>query len=259
MNAKIKYKIGKKNYEKIRDQVCALLTVELASQATNYYNEDAEDVEVYNQRMTPIDKTELTMVNVKIGQGTFDNHTQGSMDGTYRIYVGITTNSKWLGEEMPDTLSSHKNQRVSGIVNAILSDPAYKTLGFPPGFIERVRVLAFETDPTSEVNDAISTFHTTLLLEVKSYEDVTLPEGLPLLGDYTTVYFTNTGKGYQYVFGQDEPPPPLNPRYVYITDQNGNTLQLVEGGNRYTVTVIKRLIDTIISNQTTVVDNIINE
>jgi len=259
VNAKIKYKIGKKNYELIRDQVGAILTAELISQATNYYNEDAEDVEVYVERTIPIDNSELTVVNVRVGQGLFDNHTQGSMDGTYKIYIGITTNSKWLGETMPDSLSAYKNQRVAGIINAILSDPIYKTLAFAPGFIERVRVLGFEPEHTNEVNNSEFIIHTTLVLEVKTNERVQLPEGNTLLGNYTTVYFTNTGKGYQFVFEQAEPAPPLNPRYVYITDQYGNTLQLVEGGNRYTVNVLRRLIDTIINNQSTIIDNVINE
>lgn len=256
MNAKIKYKIEEKNYERIRNQVVAILTTEFNSQATNYYNEAAEDVNVYGERFIPIQSTELTVVNVCIAQGVFDNHTYGSMDGTYRLWIKITTNSKWKGGDLPDTLAVYKNHRVSGIVNSILSDPTYKTLAFDPGFIERVRVMAFESEQTDKYDDARSTADTTLVLEVKSYENVEIPEGVALTSNYTTTYFTNTGKGYQFVFLDDGPPPPLNPRYVYVRNQYLEVIGLVEGGNYYDIDQLRRIVDSFPNNQLNIIEKI---
>lgn len=253
----INYKITEKNYELIRNKIGEILTLELLNQVETFYNDGAEDAEVYIERFVPLDKSELSIVNVSINEGLFDNHAQGSMDGVYKIHVEIYTNSKQKGGVDADQLSAYKNQRLSGIVNAILSDPIYKTLGFSPGFIQRVRVMALSVGDMRAHEDSLATYATRLLVEVKSYENVTLPEGVPLTSNFTSVYLSDTGKGLQYVFLQDVPPP-VDKRYVKIIDQEGNVLQLLVGGESYEVTVLQNIIDTITANETTITDNIID-
>ena len=64
MSAKINIEIPQQNFEKVVDQVGAVILLELSNQ--NTINSFGFDFGVYKERQTPIDKSEDSVINVSL-------------------------------------------------------------------------------------------------------------------------------------------------------------------------------------------------
>jgi hypothetical protein len=253
----IAYEITEQNNELIRDQIGAILTLEFENQAANYYNTDCEGVTFFVERLVPIGAEEQPFVNVSLDQGQYGNKHQGGSDGTYNFWIDVFASSKSIAENRGDKLAGIKAQRLAGICRAILEDPIYKHLSFGAGFIMKTMVTSIEMlvlNPSGQ--DTKSSRVCRMGFMVKATETITLPAGNLLTDHVTQIKLGISDKGLRYVYGTDSPSP-VDTRYVRIIDQYGNVLALLEGGDDYTVTRLQRIIDTIIANEITVIDNII--
>lgn len=243
----IGYKIGRQNYELILERIGAIIAIELENQASQFYNTDCENIKIFLESLSPVNKSGTDIINVSLAPSTYGNRNVGYVDGVYSFFVDVYTNSKTIGDEDGGKISSLRAHRIMGILRAILEDPIYKTLGFTPGTIGNVRVTGFEVGSVNGTSsDAVNTKIDRLLVEVKAGEITLLPEGNLLTTALTQVYLEETADGYMFQFGPDNTPPPLDKRFVYITDQDGNILELVAGGHKYSVTVMRSILQTLI-------------
>jgi hypothetical protein len=255
----INYKIEQQNYEVIRNQIAAILTLELDRQVAVFYNTECEGISVYIERGAPVDKTETVFVNVSLPRGDFNNKHAGYTDGVYSFYVDVYTNAKATGDNSADTISSFRNQRVIGILRAILEDPQYKTFGFTPGNCANLGCSQMEYGEIKKGEmDATATIVGRLIVSAKAGEASQLLTGEPLLFSITQLKLGISNKGYKYTFGTDAAPV-LDDRFVYIVDQYGNVLELLSGGQTYTVNRLQNIIDTITENEVNIIDNILPE
>lgn len=257
MSALINHKIEKNNYELVRDKIGAILFLELNNQYVNYYTPEADVESVTVERTNPEDFTELSSVNVSISEDSFDNKHQGQVDGSVIYLVDAYVKSKSDPSGGGDVKAQFKVQRLLGIIRAILEDPQYKTLGYTIPFIKRVMVSRVEIRGGTPA-DAANTAMGRLTLSVEMIENTQLLEGVDLESAITSVKLGISDFGYLYQFNTTDGPTP-DARYVKIVDQYGNVLALLEGGDIYTVTRIKSIVDDIFNNQITITDNILSE
>ncbi len=197
----INYKIQPQNFELILQRVGQILTLELENQAAQFYNTYCENVFVYIEANVPNDKVELPLINIITSKGDYANRHAGYVDGTYTYYIDVLSNSKTIGENDGNKLSSLKSQRILGLCRAILEDPIYKTLGFVPGNIGNLRVTGFEMGSMKKVEtDALSTSIGRIVLEVKAGETSQLRTGNELQESISQLILAETENGYRYEF-----------------------------------------------------------
>jgi len=198
----IKYAIEKRNSEKVRDRIAAVLASEFNSQVVNYYNVDADRVDFYLERSTPIDDSELSVINISIDGIEYDNKNYGNVDARVIYNIDVYCNSKNKGSNAGDKLAAFKSQRLLGICWGILEYPSYKTLDFEPGFIGSTMVKGSKqlVIKSAGNDDALNTIVNRLQFEVKLVEGTPLPAGIPFEQNNTTVTLGETDKGYQIIF-----------------------------------------------------------
>lgn len=243
----INYSIGQQNFEKILFQVGAIITAELNNQLMQFYNTDCDGIDVYLERSTALDKTEMSIITVGSARGDYSNWHAGYVDGTYQYNIDVWTNSKSIGDEDGDKLSAVRRNRIVGIVRAILEDPIYKTLGFMPGSIGNLRVQSFEIGSVKKGElDADNTTIGRIVLQLKAEEVSELIVAPDLLSAITSITLGLTGQGFKFVYGADGPIPP-NPNFVRIFDiETNETLALVpnsttQNPSEYAVQVLRVL------------------
>lgn len=198
----ISYKIEKRNSEIVRDRIAAVLALEFNAQVIYYYNTDCDNVTFYVERSTPIDETELTVINVSIDGTEYNNKNYGNVDGNIVYNIDVYCNSKNKGSEPGDKLAAFKSQRIIGIIWGILEYPPYKTLAFDPGIIASTMVKGSKqvVIKSSGNDDALNTNVNRLQFEVRLVEGTPLPEAIPLGSNYTTVLLGESEKGYYIQF-----------------------------------------------------------
>lgn len=231
--ANINYEISPRSFELIRDRVGLILADELQVQAAITY-EDLFLAPVYVQRSKAVDVSECPMINVSVDSNKYDNHTIVDSDVEVQIFIDIFGTSSYAGQsesERGDTLASFEAQRLAGVVESILMNPIYDTLGFAPQFIMRSIVQGSEPG-TIERGDATNLAVTRITLLVKAGQ--TEPASDPI-SDYTLqtqVLISNTARGYLYS-GINAPVPPVLTGEIQNTD--GLVLGTVTIGEIFTV------------------------
>lgn len=202
----INYKITERNFELILFQAGAILTLELENQATQFYNTDCENVEVYLERLRAINSTELAIVTLGMATGNYSNRHAGYVDGLYTIYADVWANSGAKKNEegdlrQGDTLAGIKRNRITGIVQAVFEDPIYKTLGFEPGSVGNVRVNSFEIGNVRKGElDADNTTVSRVTLEFKAAERSKLLVPPELAEALTKIKLNKTNLGFKYEY-----------------------------------------------------------
>lgn len=198
--SKINIIIPKGAHELIRDRIAEILTIEIGKQFILSYDKDF-DLSVFIERNTPIDKTELSVVNVFVLEGNYSNKNQGSVDGAFQIIVDIETNSETIGDKGGDYLSSLKCQKILRVCRYVLEDPEYKTLGFAPPFISRVYVSNFKIGQKQNMNDGLNSMLGRITFNVVANEKNSLIDPPLITGYETQLKIAESDKGYFYKVG----------------------------------------------------------
>jgi hypothetical protein len=199
--SKITIPIPEQNYELIGHRIAEILTDELDMQAILNYEPNLE-VSVWRERTKAFASTELPAININFPIGNYGNDHQGSSDGTYTFFVDCHTQSKDDENETGDIRANKKVQRLMGVCRYILKDPIYKTLGFAPGFVQRVSVQSItiaQPDQGDEMNGAMAR----LVFIVQANERNTLLNPPLIAGYETTVKMNESDEGYFYEGGTE--------------------------------------------------------
>lgn len=204
--SKIVNPIPPRAFELIRDRIGEILISELASQTAMTYDENL-DATVHVEKTVPFQAVEFPAVNVALSRGGFDNATILKKDGNYTYHIDVWTRAKSTDSDGGDSLSMFKLHRLIGVIDAILSDHQYNTLGFEKPFISRVFVDEIGIAEPKRTEDAESVMMGRLMFQVRVPENVETLEASLIEGFDTQVKIGKTDKGYIFS-GENTPVPP---------------------------------------------------
>lgn len=196
--SKITLEIPPQGFELIRDRIGEILADEIAAQFA-IHNDPERNPKVFIERITPIDKTELPLVNVLYSRSGFSNNSAINSDGKNTYNIDVYTSAKTKIAKKGGAESMARLGRILGIVRAILESPFYLTLGFAPPFIMSTEVTTIEIQDPRDNQDAANTAMGRLIFVVDASEDVEQIQPVPAEGYDTQVKLEETEKGFVYV------------------------------------------------------------
>jgi hypothetical protein len=197
--------IPSQNFELIRDRIGAILSLELGNQyqLSNPKNEAINIKQVWVERCTVFDgNIELPTINVGVDHGVYGNGNMFKTDGTYCYNIDIYTNAPSSQTTGPGDQYAMKNMsKIAGMVRYILSNPAYKTLGFDPGIVNGIKVDKFYITDRKQVPDALQDVIGRIEFTVKCIETVdTFQNGADLTLVTTKTLLEDPTYGFYYQF-----------------------------------------------------------
>jgi len=204
--ALLKEAIPVQNWEQIRDQIGAILKLEIEEQK-NLQSPSVpildKDPRVFIDRLVPLDKSELPAINIFMDSGTFDKQDVESVDGLYTFNIDFYNKASFgssAEDDRGDQRSLNELQRLMGICRGIIQAAQYQTLGFTkPSVTHRMTKGIEITDPT-KTQDGANMAHGRLILEVRHIETNELFVATDLAESFTKVKLYDTDKGYEWNF-----------------------------------------------------------
>lgn len=195
MSSKINYIIQPQAFEFLRDRIGVILNEELAEQVT-LGNTKAEALVVV-EGLSVADNTEMTKIMVSLSEGVYANQHQGSATAPYRFFIDCFSNAKSTNVAEGFVIATYKLHSIIGICRHILQDPLYKTLGYVPGFVQRVIVQSIKIgDP--DKTDALHSVGGRLTLDVTVAEENGMIEPPLIESNSTIVSINNSNQKLKY-------------------------------------------------------------
>lgn len=192
-------------FEIIRDQIAAVIAMELSSQYTLSYDTEIGETTVFIEKKNPVDKTKQPAIVVSLGQGTFDNKNYGgSLNGSYTFTIDCFTCADNTDDDDADTLAAKRLHKLLRLCRAILEDPIYKTLNFslkPVPFVVRTLCSDFQIAQEAYKQDAVATAMGRLNFMVTANETRPLIVAPQINQSITTVLLALSKDGFYFVAG----------------------------------------------------------
>lgn len=194
--------IPPQTHEIIHDRIGEILKSEIENQYLLTYDKTF-NVNIYKERHVPFHEAEVPVLNVLFERGDFMQQHQGQTKGDYRYHIEIVADAKTTDSKRGDELSAVKLQKLMGVVQYILEDPKYKTLGFAPPFIEHrfVENIWFAPDTKQDADYSLKGFVTFI---VRAPRANALIEAQLIQGNTTNVKLDITDKGYLWILDSSE-------------------------------------------------------
>lgn len=209
-------------FEAIRDKIADVLAVEFAEQFVITGNAAYNPKKVWKERQTfhAIDKTEVPCINVTYQGGNIDLKAPNGSTFINLYYVVVYTAAKSTNVIDGDALAAINNQRISGMVRAILDNPNYRQLRDPSLKIQKSRIKSIQPQGVTALN-SVNVYVTVIEFEVTAGEtfEFIVPQTINSMG--TTVKLYDTDDGYYYG---------TTPPYYTIYAEN-NYAFITEDGN----------------------------
>ncbi len=193
-------------YELIRNNIAEIIAIELENQFVLSYDADL-DCNVWLERTTPFDRTELTpaVINVSFIDGNYENQDVVFADGIYNYAIDIYARSYTNETNIGDTRSALIVQKIIGKVRAILSAVQYRTVNMPDGIVRNRKVTTVQVyDPKRSSGAMNSDDSTTFDQAGRVTFQVTAQENVEVIiapiekGSDTMVNFELTPNGLIY-------------------------------------------------------------
>lgn len=196
--SKINFAIPPRGFEIVRDRIFDILVDEIANQAT-LQADTSIAANIFVERVLPIDKTELPLINVSLSTGNFSNKSAPAGTATYTYNIDIYCNAKTNDDNFGDKRATFAMSKLAGICHYIFTDPQYRTLLFAAPLITRVSVNDLNIkDPATNGQDGLSTIMGRITLEIILTEDNELLASIQLASAVTSVKINETEKGLKY-------------------------------------------------------------
>lgn len=192
--------IPKSNFELVREKIGVILLEELTNQKVLQEDDFPEDVNVYSERITPIDNAEQIIVNVLLDSANYGNFTEKDSQGRTIFYIDLYTTGQASDDKSGSLDSSERLQRFLRMCRYILASTLYNTLGFDPGFIGGTYVENFQILDPAQKEDSAFTRFARIQFAVRIQENQDMWEGVLITGADTQVKLQLTDKGYKYIF-----------------------------------------------------------
>lgn len=190
--------IQEQNFEKVSTRIGEILTLELANQKLLQPVRLSENVVVFKERITSIDKSEEVLVNVLLDGWSNSTSNQSNQNNGVNYFIDIYASGKENPTTRGDNVVATKVQKYAALCRYILQSHKYLTLDFPAGFIGNKNVEGFQMYEQPNTQDANFSRMGRLTFSVKLSEDQLLWDGIILDNNTTKVLLNDTDKGYQY-------------------------------------------------------------
>lgn len=190
--------IGKQGFELISEQLGAILLLELSNQKKIQCKKF--NLDVYNERQNPIDRSEDVVINVSLNNIAISSHTEREFDSVLNFFVDVYVNGDESIDLSGDAETSQKLNLMLGWARYILSSTRYKTLAFDYGMImgTYVRNIQFD-DNFGEQNGTFSRM-ARISFEVRAVEGQDMDNGILLGQNNSIIKLEETELGYKYNF-----------------------------------------------------------
>lgn len=196
--------LPKRNFELIRDAIAAILATELTNQCQ--LGQTAGDkyvpqiTKVWLERVIAFDsRTELPTVNVNYAGVDYTLQNRQGLAGPYLYNIDIYTNSTFTETDRGDELAMLRMERAAGMVIAILSAPAFLTLGLGAGIVGGMTIQSFNILGKDQVKDALNDVVGRIQVAVRTTETIVITDTpVPLL--QATTLINEGDKGIYYDF-----------------------------------------------------------
>lgn len=196
--SKITQEIPPQGFELIRDKIGEILADEILAQFV-LHSDPERNAKVFIERITPIDKTEMPLINVLYSRSGYDNNSAINSDGKNTYNIDVYTGAKTKIAKRGGAESMARLGRILGIIRAILESPFYLTLGFAAPFIMGTEVTGIEIQDPRDNQDAANTVMGRLIFVVDAKEDVEQIQPVTAAGYDTQVKLHETEKGFVYI------------------------------------------------------------
>lgn len=202
MAVKIQEIIQPQGFEIVRDMIGAILVEEIENQKVlqNQAEPDSfpEDINIYQERTTPIQNSEEVMLNVQLISSNYSGMTQKDTQGRTIYFVDIYTTAQETESKSGDLNASLRLHKFIGMVRYILEYSEYKTLNMPLGVIAGGSVDDFFVFEPSQQQDSNFTRMARITVSYKIQERQAMIAGSLLVGNQTRVTLNQTDLGYKY-------------------------------------------------------------
>jgi len=208
--AELTAKIAPQQFEVVRDQIAAIITLELAFQYSLYTpaelladpKQKVLQASVYTERMVPVTIDEREMVNVQFAFSDFEGASQvttsDQSDAVHTFFIDCYSKGEANSNSSASKDSRFRLQRLVGAIRAILMSPHYIRLGFDPPSLKRRKITRLEmAEPKNEADAQASTIGR-IILEVEIPEVVELLTPGALTKSLTQVKLVDTDLGHKY-------------------------------------------------------------
>ena len=212
MTAQITTAISQSNFERVRDQIGALLKVEIDNQALllgtpavpspptpAIPNPDIE-CSIYVERNKPVDRSEGNVINVLTIQMGYENTTPISQRNTAQFAIDVYTNAPEENNGQLCEPAKYKLSRLIGIIWNILQHPTYVRLQFTnKQIVESRSVTQVLFSDKDTMHEGINQVMARVILTVKIHEETGQIQPDAATSYETTVKLENTEKGYKFI------------------------------------------------------------
>lgn len=188
--------IQQQGFEKVRDAIGAILTLELANQKVLQGLQ--EDINVYVGRSVPFQQSEGFMINVLLDSTNYGSMNEVDVMGSTNFNIDIFTTGYEDINNIGGYNSSVTRDKYLGMCRSILQSTIYKTLGLPLGLIGGTYCENFEVFDSPNAQDSSFTTMARLSFSVRILENQQLWSGVNLADSFTDVKLDLTDKGYKY-------------------------------------------------------------
>ncbi len=188
---KIPAPIPDQNFKLISERVGLILTDELSLHDP--------DVDVFLERIVPIDKSEVPAINIMYSGSKYTANDRSNSDSSDVIFIDVYIKAVGTDVKRGDELASEALKVLLGKIRYILESPLYETLDFTPGLIRRSEVESINTFQPEKVGDGINGVTGRVNLRVDASETVALGAAKNAEGYTTNVKLEETDKGYQFI------------------------------------------------------------
>lgn len=194
--SKINDIIQPQGFEIVKHRIAQILTTELENQKS--LQNFIYPINVYVDRMTPIDKSEVLAINVRLDGLNKSNHSQYKTDDNVNYSIDVWAITKQDSNTLGDEISTNLRDKFAGMIVQILQSNLYATLSFEPGLILSSNVEGLDTYEASNNQDSKYVSMTRVNHSVRLHQDYKIWQGLPLVNNLTDVKLDLTEKGYKY-------------------------------------------------------------
>ncbi len=195
--SKLTIEIPPQASELIRDRIGEILTDEFAAQFL-IHNDADRNPQVVSERIVPIDKSEVPLVNILFARSSYDNNTARDADGKNFYSIDVYTSAKSTAAKRGDSTAQNRLVRLLGMVRAILASPHYIKLGFASPFIMRTEILDIEIADPRDNQDTANMVMGRLVFQVDAPEITEQIQPTVAEGYDTVVKVNETERGFVY-------------------------------------------------------------
>lgn len=198
MPALITTPIPQQGFEFVRDQIGAILKLEIANQKVLDPTRFPEEAEIWIERTIPADSSDEIIINVHTANALYGSMTQMDAQGRTLYYIDIDTSAMQTDDVSGSEISVKMLHKYIGVIMYIFRSAFYRTLGLP-GRIGGTYVEQFQTLDPNRKEDTDFTAFARIQIAVRIQENTIPWQGITLLGNDTTVKLDLTEKGYKFV------------------------------------------------------------